>query len=98
MIILVTNFQKSPSAGGSPSILVTRSCVCDLAKLWIFKLIMTKSNFKNQLCRIFSGVINITSQKNVTKIMLQNFSILGLSNQNFWLVISQCPRIICMKK
>jgi len=48
---LVTNFQKLPRAGGS---LLQRPLtfnigdlkLCDLAKLWIFKLIMKKSNFK----------------------------------------------------
>jgi len=47
----------------------------DLAKLWIFKLIMKKSNFKKS--GHFSDVIIITSPKNVTK-MSQKFSILGL--------------------
>jgi len=49
----------------------------NLAKLWFFKLFMTKSNFKNQSWRHVSDVIAITSQKNVTKITSQNFSILG---------------------
>jgi len=51
---LVTNFQKSPSAGARRS---QRSLtldfgdlkLCDLAKLCFFKLILTKLNFKNQL-------------------------------------------------
>jgi len=53
----------------------------DLAKLWIFQLIMKKSNFKE----ISYDVIIITSPKNVTKLTSQKFSILGYPNQNFWL-------------
>jgi len=49
-IILVTNFQKSPSAGGSPppaplNLHFGELKLHNLAKLWIFKLILTKSNF-----------------------------------------------------
>jgi len=53
-IILVTNFQKSPSAGGSPPpapliFNFGELKLLNLAKLWIFNLILTKSNLKNQL-------------------------------------------------
>jgi len=40
---------------------------------------MAKSNLKNQLRRYFNDT------KNVTKLTSQDFSILGPSNQNFWL-------------
>jgi len=49
----------------------------------VFKLIMTKWYFKNQLWRHFSDVIVITSSKNVTKLKSQGFSILGLSQSKF---------------
>jgi len=45
----------------------------ELDKFWFFKLIMIKTNFKNQLRRHFSDVITITSPKKVTKITSQNF-------------------------
>jgi len=71
------NFSKIASAEGlRPQRPLTFNIgelkLCNLAKLWIYKLIMKKSNFKN-------------SVKNVTKIMSQNFSILDSPNQNFWL-------------
>jgi len=52
----------------------------DLAKVWFFKLIMTKSNFK----KTRYDVISVTSSlfhhpKNVTKLMSQDFSISDLS-------------------
>jgi len=46
----------------------------NFTKLWFFKLILTKSNFK----KINYDVIAITSPKNVTEITSQNFSILPL--------------------
>jgi len=58
----------------------------DFAKLWCFKLILTKPELlKNQLGCHFSDVITITSPKNVTKITSQKFSILSPPKQNFWL-------------
>jgi len=85
-IILVTNFQKLQALGAlrPQRPLIFDFCdlkLRDVAKLCFFKLIMMKSNFKNQLWRHFSDVIAITSPKNVTKITSQNFSIY----QNFWL-------------
>jgi len=48
----------------------------DLAKLWFFKLIMTKSNFKKVTYTvIFSVVIVIRKSKNFTKLSSQFFSI-----------------------
>jgi len=57
-IILATNFQKSPSAGGY---LPQRPLIFNfgelklrnLAKLWSFKLILTKSNFKKSIMTSF---------------------------------------------
>jgi len=46
------------------------------SKLWFYKLIMTKSNFKKSIMTSFCDIIAITSPKNVTKITSQNFSIL----------------------
>jgi len=68
-------FFKSPSAGGlSPQRPFTFDFgglkLRDLNKLWSFKLIMTKSNFK-----ISYDVIVITSPKIVTKLTSQDFSI-----------------------
>jgi len=43
----------------------------DLAKLWFFRLIMTKSNFEKSVMTLFqclSDVIIITTLKNVNKI------------------------------
>jgi len=61
----------------------------DLAKLWFFKLIMTKLNFKRinyyvisvimMTSRHCNDVIIILSSKNVTKITSQNFSMLDPS-------------------
>jgi len=49
-----SKIAKRLSAPSAPldSILVTRSCVI-LAKLWFFKLIMTKSNFNNAVMMSF---------------------------------------------
>jgi len=52
--------------------------------------------FKNQLGCHFSGIITITSPKNVTKIMSQKFSILAPPNQNFWL--RQWIKVIVIEK
>jgi len=48
MHYLETNFQKSPSAEGRSPLIFDFSDLNlrDLAKLWFFKLAMTKSNFK----------------------------------------------------
>jgi len=67
------NFQKSPTMGAlRPQRCLTFNNVDlkfrDLAKLWFFKLIMTKLNFKKLVMTSFSDVITITSSKNVTKI------------------------------
>jgi len=50
----------------------------DLATLWFFKPIMTKSNFKNIVMTYFSDVITITSPISVTI-----FSNMGLTQSNF---------------
>jgi len=67
-IILVINFQKSPNSGGflAPGPLtfdIGDLKWRDLAKLCFFKVIMTKSNLKNQLWGYFNDVIIITSPK-----------------------------------
>jgi len=58
----------------------------DLAKLCIFKLIMTKSNLKNSYDVSSVTPSPLCHRKNATKITSQFFSDLRpLSNQNFWL-------------
>jgi len=57
-IILVTNFQKSPSAGAlrpqRPLIFNFGELkLRNLTKLWFFKPIMTKSNFKKSIMTSF---------------------------------------------
>jgi len=52
-------------------------------KLCFFKLIMAKSNLKNQFWCHCSDVIFITSPINVTKLTSQDFYILGLSQSKF---------------
>jgi len=57
-IILVTDFQKLPSAGAlCPKRLLIFNFVelklRNLAKLWFFKLTMTKSNFKKSIMTSF---------------------------------------------
>jgi len=79
-IISLINFQKLPSAEGYPP-----SEPLNL-QFWWAKVIWPNCGFsswlwrnrssKNQLWRHFSDVIVITSPKKVTKITLQNFSIL----------------------
>jgi len=49
------------------------------AQIVVFKLIMTKSNFKNQLWRHHYCVTEKRQKPNITR-----FSILFPSNQNFW--------------
>jgi len=63
-IILVTNFQKLPSAGTvRPQHLLTFDIgnlkLHDLVKLWFFKLIMMKSNFH----KISYDVVSVTSSQ-----------------------------------
>jgi len=62
MHFLITNLEKSPSAGAlQPQLLLTFDVsdvkLHDLAKLYIFKLIMAKSSYK----RISYDVISVTS-------------------------------------
>jgi len=57
-IILVTNFQKSPSAGTlRPQRLLVFNFgelkLRNFAKLWFFKLIMMKSNFNKSIMTSF---------------------------------------------
>jgi len=59
MHYFVTNFQKSPSTGAlRPQHPLTFDFddlkLRNLAKLWLFKLIMTNRNIKNQLWRYLS--------------------------------------------
>jgi len=81
-IILVTNFQKSPSAGGWPtSAPLNLQYWCPKVKwfdqIGFFKLIVTKSNFKKLVITSFLWrhhhyVITITSPRRHTKWRYQN--------------------------
>jgi len=52
--VLVTNFQNSIYTPPAPFNLQYRDLkLCDLAKLWIFKLITEKSNFKKSVMTSF---------------------------------------------
>jgi len=68
-IILVTNFQKLPSAGGSSPPAAPLNLqhwwpeITWFGKIVCFKLIMRKSNFKKSVWRHFSDVIATTSPK-----------------------------------
>jgi len=87
-IILVINFQNSPSARGSP---LPDPLIFDIGDLklsdwpncgfsnWLWQ----NRTLKNQLRRHFSDVITITPLKNIIKITSQNFSILLLPQLKF---------------
>jgi len=91
-IILVTNFQKLPSA--ESFLLLTRNFTLDfndinlrdLVKLLIFNLIMTKSNFKKLVMKSFQWSHRYYAPNYKRQNIFQIFS--PPLNQNFWLI--QC--------
>jgi len=92
IIILVTNFQKSPSAGGSPPPAPINLRFWWPEVTWFGKIVVCQANYnKSELKKISCDVIFVTSsplshRNIVTKVTSQNFSILCLHpNLNFWL-------------
>jgi len=68
--MLVTNFQTSPSAGGSshqPPLTFNVIDDLKLRKLRFFKLIMTKSNFKKSVIEFFLTSLQLRHCKSLPK-------------------------------
>jgi len=90
-IILVTNFQNSPSAGGFLPLAAVPLIFefCDLklrnvAKFCFSSRLWRNRTSKNQLWRHFSDVMAIVSPKNVTKNVTKFFHFASSPKQNFW--------------
>jgi len=96
--ISVTNFHKLPSAGGSspPPFNFHELKSGDLPKLWFFKLIMTKSNFKKSIMTSFQWCYCFTSPKSVIILTSLYFPFWVSPNQNFWLHRLFTLLIVCL--